>query len=77
MTVITMIIFLGGFPPSQECYRWIICVGIRFSVAKFDGNDVVSLSMPKTLDHHVSLRLFFLFTPLVDIPLWSDTALMD
>ena len=46
VTVTTMLIFIDSFPPSQESRHWLIFVGIRTIVAKFDVNDCIHLSIP-------------------------------
>ena len=46
MTVTTLIIFLDNSPPIQEQRHCLIFVGTRTSIAKFDVNDGVSLSIP-------------------------------
>ena len=46
VTVIIVLIFSDKLPPSQEIHHWIVLVGIRIIVAKFDINDGVILSIP-------------------------------
>ena len=43
VTVLTVVLFLGSFPPIQERWHWIIIVGIHISIAKVDVNDGFSL----------------------------------
>ena len=45
VTVLTVIILLDSFQPIQELHHWLVYLGIRVSVAKFDDNDGVSLSI--------------------------------
>ena len=46
VAVRTMLILLRFLPPIQECYHWIKPVVIRVSVANFDVNYGVVLSVP-------------------------------
>ena len=46
VAVLTVLIFLDSFQPIQDCLHWLIFVGIRVSVNRFDVNDGTSLSIP-------------------------------
>ena len=46
VAVLTVLILLDCFPPSQERCHWLVFVIIRVSVANFDANDGFSLSIP-------------------------------
>ena len=44
--VITVLFLIDSFPPIQERYQWLLLVGIRISIAKFDVNYVFNLPIP-------------------------------
>ena len=46
MAAQNLLITLHFIIPSQECYHWIKPVGIRVSIAEFDINYGVGLSVP-------------------------------
>ena len=46
VAVLTALILISCFPPSQERHHWLIFVGICISVAKFDANDGFILYIP-------------------------------
>ena len=46
VSVLTVLVLLDCFPPSQERRHWLIFLGIRISISKFDINDGFSLSIP-------------------------------
>ena len=41
--ILDVLILLDCFPPIQELHHWLIFVGIRVSIDKFDVNDGFSL----------------------------------
>ena len=45
VTVLTVLVFLDLFSPGQERCHWFIFVCIHISVAKFDVNDGVDLTV--------------------------------
>ena len=69
VAVLTVLIFLDSFPPRQELHHWVILVGTRVSIAKFDVHDGVSLLIPLTSDNHIYPCLLVLATPPTDLPL--------
>ena len=69
MSVLTVLILLDYLPPSQDFRHWIIFVGILVSVAEFDVDDHLILSIPLTFYHDVTQCLFVFVDPLTDIPL--------
>ena len=46
VALLTVLIILYFIPPRQERYHWIKPVGIRVSVAEFDVNYFIGLSVP-------------------------------
>ena len=46
LAVPAVIILVLLLPTSQELIHWIILVGIRFSISKYDVDDGVSLDLP-------------------------------
>ena len=46
VSVINILILILLLPTSQELIHWIILVGIRFSISKYDVDDGVSLDLP-------------------------------
>ena len=44
--VLTVLIFLDSFPPSQELRHWLVFIGIRVGITKVDVNYGISLSIP-------------------------------
>ena len=49
VTVLTVLVIIGPFPPGQESYHWLVHVHLHVIVTKFDVNDGVGLTISQTL----------------------------